>query len=102
MLSQQVKYPPDSDGTARLKGYFDALAAVCPERFGRWRVQEAIWCGKAKEYIPYADGVAYLAQNNFRTEQIRNDFDFDNWVARINVPVGEFGLWLQGQGGPSL
>lgn len=91
-------FPPDFDDTARFKGYFDALAAICPQRYGRWRVREAVWKNKRAEYLGYADAIAYLALAQDSTEEIRNKLDVDNWIMRIDLPIGEFSSWLQGKG----
>ncbi len=93
-------FPPGTDGTHRMAGYFDALAAVCPHRFARWRVKEAVWLPTQSEYIGYADAIAYLGQGNPKVADIRTATHFEDFVPHLEVRTDRFSRLLAGEGLP--
>ncbi|NLN93082.1 MAG: hypothetical protein GX130_07240 [Candidatus Hydrogenedens sp.] len=52
-----------TDATQKFQGYLAAMKDRTPERFDSWHIREARYEEKEFEYIPYADLLAYIAND---------------------------------------
>jgi hypothetical protein len=87
-LEQYGGHSAGDDHTGYFRGMLDGVSQGHPERFARWRLDRVEWQAPEFEYIPYADLLAYLAQEHTpRGRELGSAVELRKWPGYVPLSL---------------
>lgn len=81
------------DRTQYFSGLFQGLAWLNPKRFARWIINEVKWWDKEDGYIPYADLLGYVSDENVPiARELAKQVNLEKWPGFIRLSPEIFDL----------